>query len=122
MAALGMETSAGDFEVIDLCFAGLPDLVDTSPASSSNSNSNGKGNGATNDTGHAYGKGKARAANDADGEVTEEEKTWVAVVSGLSVGSEEAPADVKTEMLVEWLTGESGGASVRLPGRLHAIC
>ena len=26
MAALGMETSAGDFEVIDLCFAGLPEL------------------------------------------------------------------------------------------------
>ena len=115
-----METSAGDFEVIDLCFAGLPDLVDTSSASSSNSN--GKSNGATNGTGHANGKGKAKAADGADAEVTEEEKTWVAVVSGLSVGSEEAPADVKTEMLVEWLTGESGGASVRLPGRLHSIC
>ena len=26
MAALGMETTSGDFEVIDLCFAGLPEL------------------------------------------------------------------------------------------------
>lgn len=26
MAALGMETSNGDFEVVDLCFAGLPDV------------------------------------------------------------------------------------------------
>lgn len=26
MAALGFETSAGDFEVVDLCFAGLPDI------------------------------------------------------------------------------------------------
>lgn len=26
MAVLGMETSSGDFEVIDLCFAGLPEI------------------------------------------------------------------------------------------------
>lgn len=26
MAVLGMETSSGDFEVVDLCFAGLPEL------------------------------------------------------------------------------------------------
>ena len=53
MAALGMETSAGDFEVIDLCFAGLPDLV------KSPSVTDGKSSGASN--GDAKGKGKAQA-------------------------------------------------------------
>jgi len=28
MAALGMETTSGDFEVIDLCFAGMPELAE----------------------------------------------------------------------------------------------
>jgi hypothetical protein len=48
-------------------------------------------------------------------------KTWVALVSGLSVGAQEAPADLKTQLLVEWLTGESGGPSVsrRLAGDSH---
>jgi len=40
MAALGMETSSGDFEVIDLCFAGLPDIY--TPKSSSSTNVKGK--------------------------------------------------------------------------------
>lgn len=40
MAALGMETSSGDFEVIDLCFAGLPDIY--TPKSSSSTNGKGK--------------------------------------------------------------------------------
>ncbi len=39
-------------------------------------------------------------------------KTWVALVSGLSVGAQEAPADLKAELLVEWLIGESGGPAV----------
>jgi len=39
MAVLGMETSSGDFEVIDLCFAGLPDLYTPNPPA------NGKGKG-----------------------------------------------------------------------------
>ena len=40
------------------------------------------------------------------------EKTWVAVVSGLSVGAQEALADIKVQMLVDWLRGESAGPSV----------
>lgn len=42
MAALGMETSSGDFEVIDLCFAGFPDLA-TPEAGPSHSNGSTKG-------------------------------------------------------------------------------
>ena len=43
MAALGMETSSGDFEVIDLCFAGLPDLYSPQPGPSGANGVNGKG-------------------------------------------------------------------------------
>jgi DNA polymerase delta subunit 2 len=44
MAALGMETSSGDFEVIDLCFAGLPDLLrpEAGPSNDVNRSSKGK--------------------------------------------------------------------------------
>lgn len=31
MAALGMETPSGDFEVIDICFAGMPDKLVLNP-------------------------------------------------------------------------------------------
>ncbi|KAL7422155.1 DNA polymerase delta small subunit Cdc1 [Cryptotrichosporon argae] len=89
MAALGLETGAGDFEVIDLCFAGLSDVYH--PQSSAE-----PGNG----------KGKGR---DMDMDLKEEDKTWVALVSGLSAGSNDTPADMKSQLLVEWLMGESGG-------------
>lgn len=59
MAALGMETSSGDFEVVDLCFAGLPELY--------------KAPGNVNGTGHekVKGKGKGKAEGmDVDGELT----------------------------------------------------
>ena len=43
-------------------------------------------------------------------------KTWVAMASGLLMGAQEAPADLKAEMMVEWLTGEAGGLEVcRIP-------
>ena len=45
-------------------------------------------------------------------EAAESGKTWVAMASGLSMGAQEAPADLKAEMMVEWLTGEAGGLEV----------
>ncbi|WRT66895.1 uncharacterized protein IL334_003859 [Kwoniella shivajii] len=107
MAVLGMETSSGDFEVIDLCFAGLPDKLEIEAGPSKDN-----------------GKGKQKAKADNDEEMTKngtngtgvEEKTWVALVSGLSVGAQEAPADLKCELLVEWLTGEGGGVLDQLDG------
>ncbi|KAK8870000.1 hypothetical protein IAR55_000570 [Kwoniella newhampshirensis] len=105
MAALGMETSSGDFEVIDLCFAGLPDVLKPAAGPSK-----------------VNGKGKQKA-DDTDVDMDErtnaqgsEEKTWVALVSGLSVGAQEAPADLKAELLVEWLIGEGGGPLDQLDG------
>lgn len=49
MAALGMETPSGDFEVIDVCFAGMPDklVLDSGPS-------------------NAKGKGKAEGDEDVD--------------------------------------------------------
>ena len=49
MAVLGMETSSGDFEVIDLCFAGLPELYKT-----------------PGEAGKVNGKGKAKAESTMD--------------------------------------------------------
>lgn len=62
MAVLGMETSAGDFEVVDICFAGLPDIVKP-PSAGDVVGANGSGpsvNG--NGSGKGKGKGKAEAA------------------------------------------------------------
>ena len=56
MAALGMETSSGDFEVIDLCFAGLPDLLQPEAGPSNGVNGT-----------KAKGKAKAKQELDVDG-------------------------------------------------------
>lgn len=77
MAALGMETAQGDFEVIDLCFAGLPPL-EKPPVTAP----------------------------------TPPSETWVALASGLSVGASDAPADLRAQLLVEYLMGEGGGIQV----------
>ncbi|OWZ59501.1 DNA polymerase delta subunit 2 [Cryptococcus neoformans c45] len=105
MAALGMETPSGDFEVIDICFAGMPDKLVLNPGPP-----------------NAKKKGKVENDEDIDMredakiELPESEKTWVAMVSGLSIGTQEAPTDLKAEMLVEWLMGEIGGPSDQLGG------
>ncbi|WOO81490.1 DNA polymerase delta small subunit [Vanrija pseudolonga] len=103
MAALGLETGNGDFEVVDLCFAGLPDLYRPE----------------TN--GDVKGKAKASDAMDVDEDShgtngTAKEKTWVACVSGLSIGAESTVPDLKAQLLVEWLMGEDGGPQDQLEG------
>ncbi|KAK0210508.1 DNA polymerase alpha/epsilon subunit B-domain-containing protein [Desarmillaria ectypa] len=74
VGALGVETSNGEFEVVDLCYPGLP------PQSEDG--------------------GDMMELDGAD--------EWIAVVSGLSIGSPSSP-DVSLQMLVEYLTGEEGG-------------
>jgi hypothetical protein len=54
MAVLGMETSSGDFEVIDLCFAGLPEIY-VPPADPT---TNGKGKAKATDAGDMEVDGK----------------------------------------------------------------
>ena len=113
MAALGFETASGDFEVVDLCFAGLPDVYQ--PQDSSSSSEKGKAKAKNEESMPVDGKCRSPASDQkltADEEDGENTKTWVAMVSGLSMGAQEAPADVKAEMLIEWLTGEAGGVHV----------
>lgn len=92
VAALGMETGSGDFEVLDLCFAGMPELYKVP---------------------EGKGKGKQKEETmDVDETLKPEDKTWVAMVSGLSIGGETAELDLKAQLLVEWLSGEDGGMEV----------
>ncbi|OCH95642.1 hypothetical protein OBBRIDRAFT_745437 [Obba rivulosa] len=84
LGALGMETTSGDFEVVDLCVAGMAPQPRV---------------------------GLPQWDGDADDmDVDDEEPSdeWVAIVSGLEVGAT-SPADAQMEMLVEYLTGEVGG-------------
>ncbi|KAK0228301.1 DNA polymerase alpha/epsilon subunit B-domain-containing protein [Armillaria fumosa] len=72
VGALGVETPNGEFEVVDLCYPGMPPQP-------------------------------AEDMMELDGA-----DEWIAVVSGLSIGSPSSP-DVSLQMLVEYLTGEEGG-------------
>ncbi|KDQ59486.1 hypothetical protein JAAARDRAFT_174842 [Jaapia argillacea MUCL 33604] len=86
IAALGVETSSGEFEVVDICEAGLapqPWLVDEVV-------------------------GEAEDGMDVDGEGGDVGDEWIALTSGLNVG-EASEADAQIQMLVEYLTGEAGG-------------
>jgi DNA polymerase delta subunit 2 len=124
-----METASGDFEVIDICYAGLPPLA--APASDPSNQIPEK----VPETKPAVkGKGKAKqepvkkapepekkvpekTRMDIDGEEdakVDMEPKWVALISGVSAGSAEVPEDLKTILLVEWLTGEGGGTEVSL--------
>ncbi|KAF8212477.1 DNA polymerase alpha/epsilon subunit B-domain-containing protein [Mycena galopus ATCC 62051] len=79
IAALGIETPNGEFEVVDICYAEMaphPELDE------------------------AEGKMDVDADSQAD--------AWIALVSGLDIGSP-SPADAQIQMLVEYLTGEEGG-------------
>ncbi|KAG1756254.1 DNA polymerase alpha/epsilon subunit B-domain-containing protein [Suillus paluster] len=82
VAALGMETSTGDFEVVDICTAGLASFAEEEIL------------------------GSDAMDMDVDSPSTQDE--YVAVISGLSIGSS-SPADAQIQMLVEYLTGEAGG-------------
>ncbi|KAG1843556.1 DNA polymerase alpha/epsilon subunit B-domain-containing protein [Suillus subalutaceus] len=82
VAALGMETPTGDFEVVDMCTAGLATFAEEEFLGSN--------------------------AMDMDVDSSSTQDEYVAVISGLSIGSP-SPADAQIQMLVEYLTGEAGG-------------
>ncbi|KAG6909452.1 hypothetical protein DXG01_000437 [Tephrocybe rancida] len=81
VGALGAETPNGDFEVVDLCYPGMA---------------------------------PQEQSEEEDGMDVDEESSssdsWIAVVSGLDVGSP-SPPDAQIQMLVEYLTGEEGGVA-----------
>lgn len=82
IAALGMETPTGDFEVVDICTAGLATFAEEDILGPD--------------------------SMDVDINSSSAQDEYVAVVSGLSIGSP-SPADAQIQMLVEYLTGEVGG-------------
>ncbi|KAI9566522.1 DNA polymerase alpha/epsilon subunit B-domain-containing protein [Boletus coccyginus] len=80
IAALGMETPGGDFEVIDTCFADLAPFAEHHDA----------------------------GGNSMDVDSSAQLDEYLAVVSGLSIGTE-SQADAQIQILVEYLSGEVGG-------------
>ncbi|PCH38349.1 hypothetical protein WOLCODRAFT_149286 [Wolfiporia cocos MD-104 SS10] len=94
IAALGMETSGGEFEVIDVCFAGMAPQpgVDRSWGDVRNM------------------KKPEDDSMDVDTVPEAPQEEWIALVSGLDVGAPSS-GDAQIQMLVEYLTGEAGDAS-----------
>ncbi|KZT59168.1 hypothetical protein CALCODRAFT_493962 [Calocera cornea HHB12733] len=79
MGALGAETAKGDFEVVDVCWAGMPPQP------------------------------KAEGEDEMDVDEEGQKGEWVALTSGLDIGGSAAPSDMRIELLVELLTSELGG-------------
>lgn len=99
MAVLGAENKAGDFEVIEICFPGLapqsalpplPSLPLPTPSTSTSKDV------------------------DMNGE-TEDEGEWIALLSGLEMGGGSDAADLRVQLMAEWLIGELGDEDVSPP-------
>ncbi|CDO70693.1 hypothetical protein BN946_scf184798.g8 [Trametes cinnabarina] len=91
MGALGIETHNGDFEVVDLCYPGMapqPQIASQWAASISHDDS--------------------MDVDDSTSKMSSASDQWVALVSGLEVGSAN-PADGQIQMLAEYLSAEVGG-------------
>lgn len=81
IAALGMETASGDFEVVDICYPELAPFKEANPSGDD--------------------------SMDVD-DCSSSEHEYLAVVSGLSMG-DPSSGEAQVQMLVEYLTGEAGG-------------
>ena len=99
MAVLGAENKAGDFEVVEICFPGLapqpalpplPPLPLSTPSTSTSKDV------------------------DMNGE-TEDEGEWIALLSGLEMGGGSDAADLRIQLMAEWLIGELGDEDVSSP-------
>ncbi|KAJ7489934.1 DNA polymerase alpha/epsilon subunit B-domain-containing protein [Mycena galericulata] len=86
IAALGIETPSGEFEVVDICYPGMAPQP-------------------TSDVAATEEKMEVDVDPQTDG--------WIALVSGLDVGSPSS-ADAQIQMLVEYLTGEEGGPGAQV--------
>jgi hypothetical protein len=99
-AVLGAENQSGDFEVADMCFAGLP----PQPSSkSSKAKANGK---------------QAETAEDEE----RDDDPYVALISGLELGTNEEAPDTRVGLLAEWLLGEGADEDVCPTPPIYMIC
>lgn len=94
-AVLGAENASGDFEVVDICFAGMP----PQPSFSSSKSTNGKAK---------------EDASQTEDEKERDDDAFVAIASGFELGTNEQASDYRVGLLAEWLLGEVGGQKVRL--------
>lgn len=107
-AVLGAENASGDFEVADICFAGMPPQPRTKKdALSLKKSINGEKGGSSSNKG----KGRDDEVEEA-GQGKDEEDPYLAIVSGLELGTDEQSSDYKVGMLAEWLLGEMGSDEV----------
>ena len=89
IGALGIETNNGDFEVVDVCFAGMPPQNTATEAESSTAE-------------------ESMDVDDPPCFGSSDQDEWIGLISGLEVGSESA-SDAQLQMLTEYLTGEACG-------------
>ncbi|KAF7791237.1 hypothetical protein EIP86_002251 [Pleurotus ostreatoroseus] len=89
IGALGIETNNGDFEVVDVCFAGMPPQNNATEAESSTAE-------------------ESMDVDDPPSFGASDQDEWIGLISGLEVGSESA-SDAQLQMLTEYLTGEACG-------------
>ncbi|TFL06873.1 DNA polymerase alpha/epsilon subunit B-domain-containing protein [Pterulicium gracile] len=95
LAALGMETPSGEFEVVDICFAGLAPQTRNQPLTQPTQSD----------------------AMEVDSEQTldrRDDDPWLAFVSGLDVGAE-GGQDAPIELLTGYLTGEMDASHAPVP-------
>ncbi|KAJ7632395.1 DNA polymerase alpha/epsilon subunit B-domain-containing protein [Roridomyces roridus] len=85
VAVLGIETPTGEFEVVDVCYAGMAPQPKFAALEQ-----------------------KMEVDGQLDASTTTD--AWIAVVSGLDIGSP-STADAQMQMLTEYLTGEEGGSA-----------
>ncbi|KIY51080.1 hypothetical protein FISHEDRAFT_38252, partial [Fistulina hepatica ATCC 64428] len=94
VAVLGAETPSGEFEVVSVCSAGMPEHtpvedddqdvdMDVDPSSSHRMSVEDK----------------------------QPQDEWIGVISGLDIGSEATASEASIQLLVEYLTGEQGGVT-----------
>lgn len=115
LGILGIETSGGEFEVVDICTAGMapqPYSDLTWGESSAGSSQEGKaekmdvdGMCVSSNSYCLYLTQKLCVETPVPGQ---EQDEWVAILSGLEISST-SPADAQIQMLAEYLTGEAGG-------------
>lgn len=104
LGALGIETNSGDFEVVDICFAGMAPQHRSAEVD--------KGGDAAMDTDGIVSfssllHGDAKQFADSQSSALPDTDEWIGVVSGLEVGAPSA-ADGQLQLLAEYLTGETG--------------
>jgi DNA polymerase delta subunit 2 len=102
IGALGAETPNGEFEVVDICYAGMASQVQ--PDDNVNMAFDGLFFSAQCPPSHLISY-SAKAPTTSFSSTSDE---WISLISGLDIGAS-SPSDAQIQLLVEYLTGEGGG-------------